>query len=203
MTPRARARQEGFILIMVAVIGLVGTMVMAGVLGSSVVLERRAIDQELARIRAYWQIQGHFRYGFSRIRQHYMCTDGDGSCNDSDSLQDTQMVTVLQSYLNEINAHRRFTFREEPASYWIDIGTQAFREPGATHNHSQHLGMRSSFPGTQSTHPVLSGIAQRASPLEIRFCVHLDEWSDPCGGLGSNNGGDLTGYYRVKRLFKL
>jgi hypothetical protein len=204
MRANAQQAQQGFILIAVAVIGLVGTLVMASVLSSSVVLEARAVDQRLATIRAYWQVMGHFRYGFSRIRQDYLCRDSDGVCDPTSSQQDTFMLEVLTSYLDEINAHRRFTFREESTNYWIDIGTEAFVEPGTTHLHTMHLGMRNSFPGTQSTLPVLSGIAQTAARLEIKFCVHLAAWTNACGPLSSNNfGGTLNGYYRVKSLVRL
>jgi hypothetical protein len=201
MPHRARAAQDGFILITVVVIGFVAALVMAGVLTAAVPREARAVDQKLADIRAYWLAQGHFRYAFSRIRQDYLCSDADGVCTGDQSQQDSDMAMVLNDYLNDITALRHMTYREESAGYWIDVGATALINPSATHAKSQYLMMRSSFPGTQSTLPTLAGIAQRAIPLEIRFCVHMTNWTDPCGSFSTNNfGGTLNGYYRITQI---
>jgi hypothetical protein len=196
--------QQGFILLTVAMIGLLTTLLMGALVSHSVVTEARAVDQRLGEIRAHWVQMGHFRYAFSRIRQDYLCRDSDGVCNSNDSQQDSHMLEVLLTYLDEISAYRHVTFPDESANYWIDVGMTALVDPASTHGHSMHLIMRSSLPNTQSTLPVLQGLTQRAAPLEARFCVQLANWTDPCGPFGNNNfGGTLNGIYRIKRFSRM
>jgi hypothetical protein len=64
--------------------------------------------------------------------------------------------------------------------------------------------MIGSYPTTGvSTLPVLSGLAQRFAPLQIRFCTSLVSAFQACGGVANNNnGGKPTGYYSVRRLYR-
>ena len=204
MRARPNSRQRGFILMTVALVGMIATLTMGSIFNSGVVQEQRAVETRLAEIRAYWQIMGHYHYAFSRIRQARLCADADGACNSSDNFQDVVMASILQGYLNEISALRRFTFPEESANYWIDIGTTAMQDPTPSkHPHSNHLWMRSTFPSTQSTLPILSGVESRFRRLELRMCVNMATQNTPCGPLSSNNfGGELNGLYRVMRLAK-
>jgi hypothetical protein len=195
--------QRGYILIAVAAIGTVATMVMSSVFNGGVIQEQRAVENRLAETRAYWAVMGHFRYGLSRIRRQKLC-DQFGSCGVDDNVKDTDMGLILTSHLNEISARRVFTYPEENAGYHIDIGMAAIADdtPGR-HTYSGHLLMRSSFPNTQSTLPVLSGLATRFRPYELRFCVGVTNVNNPCGPLTVNNDPQINGLYRIKRLARL
>jgi hypothetical protein len=55
-----------------------------------------------------------------------------------------------------------------------------------------------------STLPVLSGLAQRFTPYQLRFCTSLTSAYAACGGVANNNnGGKPTGLYSVRRLYRL
>jgi hypothetical protein len=62
----------------------------------------------------------------------------------------------------------------------------------------------SSYPAAGvSTLPVLSGLAQRFTPYQFRFCTSLLSAYANCGAINSNNNnGRPTGYYSVKRFYR-
>jgi hypothetical protein len=200
-----RQSQRGYILIMVAVFGTIATMVMSSVFNGGVIQEQRALDNRLAEMRAYWAIMGHFQYVFSRGHQQKYCNITTGACDPLVSIQDVQQTTVVQSYLGEITAYRRFAYPEESANYWIDIALTAMVDDyPLKHLHAQWLVMQSSFPNTQSTLPVLSGLATRFKPLEVRFCTNMTTQATACGVYNANNfGGTLNGLYRIRRLSRM
>jgi len=197
-----RSGQSGYILMMVSVVGLVATMVVGSIFNGGVMQEQRAVDNHLAELRAYWAIMGHFHYAFSRVRGQKLCFDAAGNCPAYTSIQDDKTVQVLNAYLAEVNAYRRFTYPEESANYWIDIDrTGLVDDYPLKHLHSQWLMIRSSFPNTQSTLPVLANLVTRFKPLEVRFCTNMATQDTPCGPFNANNfGGTLNGLYRIRRL---
>ena len=56
--------------------------------------------------------------------------------------------------------------------------------------------------GGVSLLPVLSGLAQRFTPYQLRFCTGLASAYAPCGVISNNNGGLMTGFYSVKRFYR-
>ena len=195
--------QRGNILVPVMLVGLTCTLMMSALINRSVYLEQAAVENRLAESRAYWATMGHFRYALSRARRFGLCASS-GGCLPSWSSKDVDKIPVLQSYLDEIAAFRTFTYPDENAAYSIKINlTAAVDDDPARHNYSGHLMMTSSYPTAGvSTLPVLSGLAQRFTPYRLRFCTGLASAYAPCGGIGNNNGGLMTGYYSVKRFYR-
>ena len=196
--------QRGNILIPVMLVGLTCTLMMSALINRSVYLEQAAVENRLAETRAYWATMGHFRYALSRARHAGLCKDSVG-CNPSDNINDTDKITALQSYLNEIAAFRTFTYPDENAAYSIKIGLTAAVDDGlGRNNYSGHLMITSSYPTVGvSTLPVLSGLAQRFTPYQLRFCTSLTSAYANCGPIGSNNNnGKPTGFYSVKRFYR-
>jgi hypothetical protein len=185
-------------------IGLIGALLMGAFINYSVFIEQAAIENQLAETRAYWAIMGHFRYALSRQRHMGLCPDNLG-CGANQNIKDTDKLTVLQSYLDEISAYRTFTYPEENSLYSIKIDLTAAVDADPTRNpFSGYLQMVGSYPTSGvSTLPVLSGLAQRFAPLQLRMCTSLVNAYLNCGGVANNNnGGHPTGYYSVRRLFR-
>jgi hypothetical protein len=199
-----RHRQTGNILMPVIFIGLTTSLIMGALINRSVYLEAAAVENSLAETRAYWATMGHFRYALSRARHAGLCPDEEG-CVPTDHFEDTELASTLQSYLNEISTLRTFTYPDENSGYTIKIDlTGAVDDDPLRQAFSGHLMMTSSYPTTGvSTLPVLSGLAQRFTPYELRFCTGLASAYAPCGEISNNNGGQPTGFYSVQRLYRM
>jgi hypothetical protein len=201
-----RRRQAGNILVPVMLIGLTITLVLGALINSSVYLEQVAVEDRLAELRAYWATMGHFRYALSRQRHAGLCIKSLGCTVLLDTIKDTDKITALQSYLNEISGLRTFTYPEESGSYSIKIDlTAAVDDDPSRNTFSGHLMITNSYPTAGvSTLPVLAGVAQRFTPYQIRFCTSLNSAYGACGGVSSNNNnGKPTGLYSVKRLHRM
>jgi hypothetical protein len=199
-----RSRQTGNLLVPVMLMGLISALLMGAFINYSVFLEQAAIENQLAETRAYWAVMGHFRYAISRQRYAALCPDSAG-CAPNTNIKDTDKVTVLQSYLDEISSYRTFTYAEENSAYSIKIAVTASADTDPTrHTYSGYMTMIGSYPTAGvSTLPVLSGLAQRFAPLQIRLCTSLVSAFAACGGVANNNNGGVpTGYYSVRRLFR-
>jgi hypothetical protein len=177
---------------------------MGALINQSVYLEAASVENSLAQSRAYWATMGHFRYALSRVRHAGLCPNV-GGCISTDIFKDTDLVPALQSYLDEISALRIFTYPDENSGYTITINlTGTVDDDPTRQNFSGHLMMTSSYPTTGlSLLPVLSGLAQRFTPYQIRFCTGLASVNAPCGGISTNNGGQPTGFYSVKRFYRM
>ena len=195
--------QRGNILVPVMLVGLTCTLLMSALINRSVYLEQAAVENRLAESRAYWATMGHFRYALSRARHAVLCPNS-GGCSLNQNIKDTDKITALQSYLDEITAFRTFTYPDENAAYSIKIAlTAAVDDDPTRHQFSGHLMMTSSYPTTGvSTLDVLSGLAQRFTPYRLRFCTGLASPYSACPPIASNNGGNNNGYYSVKRFYR-
>jgi hypothetical protein len=199
-----RSAQAGNLLVPVMLIGLTSTLLMGAVINYSVFIEQASVENQLAETRAYWAIMGHFRYALSRQRHLGFCPDSQG-CAANANIKDSDKQTVLQSYLDEISAYRTLTYPEENSSYSIKVNlTAAMDDNPSHHTYSGYMTILGSYPTAGvSTLPVLSGLAQRFAPLQIRFCSSLTSAFQACGGVtNNNNGGSPTGYYSIRRLYR-
>lgn len=200
----ARSRQAGNLLVPVMLIGLTGALLMGAFINYSVFIEQAAIENQLAETRAYWAIMGHFRYAISRQRYVGFCPNSLGCVADT-HITDDQKVVVLQSYLDEISAYRTFNYPEENGAYSITIALTALVDDAANRNDkSGYVTMIGNYPTSGvSALPVLSGLAQRLAPLQIRICTSLTAAYAACAGVNKNNNeGRPTGYYSVRRLYR-
>jgi hypothetical protein len=201
---RGLQSQRGNILVPVMLVGLTCTLLMSALINRSVYLEQAAVENRLAESRAYWATMGHFRYALSRARHAGLCPDSAG-CTPAQNIKDTDKITALQSYLDEIAAFRTFTYPDENAAYSIKINlTAAVDDDPLRQLFSGYLMMTSSYPTTGvSTLDVLSGVAQRFTPYRLRFCTSLLSAYANCGAIsGNNNNGRPTGYYSVSRFYR-
>jgi hypothetical protein len=199
-----RSRQTGNLLVPVMLIGLIGALLMGAFINYSVFIEQAAVENQLAETRAYWAILGHFRYAISRQRHSGLCPDSLG-CAANQNVKDVDKVPVLQSYLDEISAYRTLAYPEENSGYSIKINLTASADTDPTrHTFSGYMTMAGTYPTVGvSSLPVLSGLAQRFAPLEMRLCTSLVSAYAACGGIANNNNnGHPTGYYSVRRLFR-
>jgi hypothetical protein len=199
-------RQSGNILVPVMLIGLTSTLILGALINASVYLEQTAVEDRLAELRAYWATMGHFRYALSRQRHAGLCIKSLGCTVLLDTIKDTDKITALQGYLDEISSLRTFTYPEENSGYSIKINlTAAVDDDPGRNTFSGHLMITSSYPTAGvSVLPVLSGLAQRFTPYQIRFCTSLTTAYGACGGVSSNNNnGKPTGLYSIKRFYRM
>ena len=201
----ARTNQTGSILLPVTLIGLVSSLLVIALIQNSLYLEQVAVENEVAKSRAYWANVGHFRYALSRARHAGFCDKNDG-CLPTRNIDDNKKAQVLQGYLDEISTYRTFTYPDENSGYSIKINLTAAVDDGTPRDDkSGYMMITSSYPTVGvSTLPVLSGLAQRFTPWQLRFCTSLTSAYANCGGLNVNsNDGTPTGLYSVRRLYRL
>ena len=200
-----RSRQTGNVLVPIMLIGLISTLMMGALINYSVFIEQAAVENQLAETRAYWAIMGHFRYAISRQRHAGFCPNTLG-CIGTESISDISKVTILQGYLDEISGFRTFTYPEESSLYSIKVSLTAAADDDPSRNaYSGYMMIAGSYPTAGvSTLPILSNLAQRLAPFQVRFCTSLASSSSSCSGnIGSNNNnGKPTGYYAVRRFYR-
>lgn len=184
--------QRGSALIFVTIIGLVMTIAFTLFMSSTVTVESRAVEAELAKSRAYWAEMGAFNYTLSRISYSRLCNSCSGSNN-----KDTDLATVWQAYFNELSNVRSFTYPDEAAGYSITITDVAAADDTlGRQNYSGWLMAASAY----SASALVARSAGALPQMEMRLCAGLDKAGDKCGDVGHNNGGKATTYFSINRL---
>ena len=178
-------------------VGLVITMGFALFLSSTVLVEGRAVEGELARVRAYWAEMGNFQYALSRISESKMC----GSCViPQTNVKDTDLATVLQTYFNELSNNKTWQYADESSGYSITTTvTAAADDSSGRQTYSGWLMATSAY--SEST--VVSGMNSHLPLMELRVCVGLNNTGSKCGNIKNNNGGKTTAYFSINQLTNL
>jgi hypothetical protein len=190
---RARLEsQRGNALLFVTIIGLVITIAFALFMSSTVVVEERAIEAELARSRAYWAEMGNFNYALSRVSYSALC---DQQCGGG--TKDSQLAPVLQAYFNELSGKKTWTYPDESPNYTITTTDVAATAGGQ--NFSGWLMATSAY--TPSS--LVAASSGKLPLMELRVCVGLNSANAKCGNLGNNNGGNTTPYFSIAQLTNL
>ena len=193
-----RARnQRGSSMIFVSIVGLVISLMLGLFLNSSVLVESRAVEAELARSRAYWQQMGTFNYALSRISYSKLCGSG---CTGNQS--DVQAAAVLQAYFNELNNIKSYSYLDESPNYTIETSaTAAADNTAGRHNFSGHLMATSTY----TTSTLVGASAGKLPLLELRFCSVVDPKGKggKCGKIDENNGSNRYPYFSIGRLTNL
>jgi hypothetical protein len=187
--------QRGNALIFVVTIGLVITIAFALFMSSTVVVEDRAVETELAKSRVYWAEMGDYNYALSRISFSRLCD----SCT-LNSNKDTDLAVVLQAYFNELNNNKTWNYADESAAYNFQTAMVAAADnrPGRQ-NYSGYLMATPAY--TPSS--LLAASSGKLPLMELRLCVGLGGSGGKCGNLNNNNGGKATAYYSINRLTNL
>lgn len=190
----AARSQRGSALIFVGVVGLVVSMLLATFLSSSVLVEERAVEAELARSRAYWAQMGAFNYALSRISYSQLCTLICGS-----NKKDSDLAPILAAYLFELNNNRNWSYADEAASYSFSLSNTVAPDDDPTRQtYSGWL-----MVGTTTTASSLLTSSSGSLPkMELRLCVGVDDHMK-CKDIDKNNGGNNTKYFAINRLTNL
>jgi hypothetical protein len=182
--------QRGNALLFVTVIGLVITIAFALFMSSTVVVEERAVEAELAKSRVYWAEMGNFNYALSRVSYSALCN----GCGKS---KDSNLAVVLQAYFNELNNNKVWTYPDESTNYTITATDVAATAGGQTY--SGWLMATSAY--TPSS--LVAASSGKLPLMELRVCVGLGWAGASCGNIFSNNGGNTTPYFSIARLTNL
>lgn len=187
--------QNGGALIFVTIVGLVISVAFALFMSSTVIVEQRAVEAELAKSRVYWAEMGNFNYALSRISYSRLCS-GCGSSNN----KDTDLALVLQAYFNELSNNKTWLYPDESSNYSIVTTDTAMPDntPGRQ-NYSGYLTATSAIAPSS----LVSSQARSLPLLELRLCVGLNNGGAKCGNLNNNNGGKATAYFSINRLTNL
>lgn len=188
--------QNGSALMFVTMVGLVISLAFGLFMGSTVTSEQRAVEESLARSRAYWAQMGNHNYALSRIAASRLCN----GCSWIFGIRDTDKVPFLQAYYNELSDYQTWTYLDEAAGYSITTTTTAaVDEDPDRHSYSGWLKAAPAY-----TTSALVGASSGKLPLmELRLCVGLLFAGAECGDIDDNNGGYATSYYSVNRLTNL
>jgi hypothetical protein len=189
--------QRGGAMVFVTLVGLVISMGFAMFLSSTVLVEQRAVEASLARSRAYWAEMGHIHYAMSRISLSRLCN----SCGfTQNNITDVNASAIIQSYINELNAIKTWTYPEESSSYSLTITeTVAPDEDPTRHVYSGWLKMTSSYTASS----VLAGLDNHLPLMELRLCVGRGNAGAKCGNINNDNAGTGTAYFWITRLTNL
>src|SRR5665213_3093664 len=103
--------QRGSALLFVTIVGLIVSLMFTLFLNSTVLVEQRAVEAELAKARVYWAEMGNFNYALSRISYSRLCD----SCAANN--KDTDRAVVLQAYFNELGNNKTWSYADESANY--------------------------------------------------------------------------------------
>jgi hypothetical protein len=184
-------------MVFVILVGLVISLAFSLFMTSTVLVESRAVEGELAKSRAYWAEVGTFHYALSRISNSKFCS----SCViPNTNIKDTVLAANLQGYFNELSSLQTWSYPDESSSYTITVIDTAVADntPGRQ-NFSGWLMATSAYTGST----LVNGINSHLPLEELRLCVGLNNAGAKCGNINNSNGGKTTGYFSVNRLTNL
>jgi Tfp pilus assembly protein PilX len=186
--------QRGGALIFVTMVGLVLTLLFAMFMGSTVVVEQRAIEAQLARSRVYWAEMGAFSYALSRISASSLC-----GANCGNGASDATRAATLQDYFNELSGNNlSWTYLNESASYSFTTSVTAAPDdtPGRNPRSGWLMATASYTPST-----LLSTFVGKAPLMQLRLCVGLasDKYCKD-QDVDKDNGGNTLPYFSINRL---
>lgn len=168
--PRQFARQRGFALLAVMVIGAVAMYSVTGLIGDGAVVERRAQEEELLKLRAYWAEQGHLSYAISRMRQGPPCG---GTCKNAVGRED-----AFDGFFAELETGggvREWAYPEISPSYSFPVAASAdFTAPFVL--------VQITFPAATTLHPLISQVWPAKRNVLASICSGVAAAGDPCPG---------------------
>jgi Tfp pilus assembly protein PilX len=182
--------QRGNALLFVTVVGLVITLGFAMFMTSTVVVEERAVEAELAKSRAYWAEMGNFNYAESRISYSKLCN----GCGKS---KDTDLAIVMQAYFDELQNNKVWTYPDESPNYSITTTTTAATAGGQTY--SGWLTATSTY----TSSALVASSSGTLPQMKLGICVGLPGQGDRCGWFFNNNGGNTSAYFSINNLANL
>lgn len=172
--------QRGFALIVVMLIGAAAMYGVTSLLGESTVVERRAQDEQLLKLRAYWAMQGHISYAVSRMTQGPPCGN---TCKNAVGREDA--FDGFFDELDEGGPHRVWRYPEISASYEFPVA--AFADFSAP-----HVIANASYPAFASAHPLIDALWPVRRNTSYLICSGVEAPSDPCpssfNGLDKESG---------------
>jgi len=161
-------RQRGFALIAVMALGAVAMYSVTSLIGGGTVVERRAQEEELLKLRAYWAAQGHISYAISRGRQGPPCGN---KCNNSN-----KRARAYDDYLGELHdagSHRLWRYPEIGGTYDFPVAASAS-------NSSPNVDIAVAYPAAATGHPLISSTWPIRRGHSAIVCAGLPDTDSPC-----------------------
>jgi len=173
-------RQRGFAMLMVMALAAVAMLGAARLLGDGAVAERRAQEEELLSLRAYWAEQGHIAYAVSRLVQGPPCG---GTCQNVAKRRDAVRGVLAEL---ESGGAREWIYPEIAASYRFPVAATA-----DSVNPLVRIVM--SYPAATTAHPLIDSIWPPRRSIAAFVCFGV---ADPDTTCATNNlvGGSSVAY---------
>ncbi len=172
---RVRA-QRGNLVLMTGVLGSIASVGAALLFQLNVVLEKRAIEENLAQTRTYWAAMGAFNYVLSRTNQSGACKcDFDTSTCNIDPMEctsDMDRVYTMQAYYAELGPPIAFEHPNMSSTYVMNLTLDVQNDETGSSADNGHLKMVATV-SSVGTHSFLSSIAGRLDTWEMGFCIDL------------------------------
>lgn len=160
--------QRGFALIAVMLLGAAAMLAVTGLIGDGAATQRRAQEQELLKLRAYWAQQGHLSYAISRMRQGPPCGS---QCKNAVGRED-----AFDGFFSELETGggvREWAYPEISSTYSFPVAAEAdFSAPFVT--------AVISFPAASTTHPLISQVWPARQNIFAYICSGVANPGDLC-----------------------
>lgn len=160
-------RQRGFAMLMVMALAAVAMLGATRLLGDGAVAERRAQEEELLSLRAYWAMQGHVAYIVSRSIQGPPCG---GTCIN---------VALRTQYLDNIadelvgGGQRVWSYPEISPGYVFPVAA-------AASNRNPLVRVELTFPAAATAHPLIAAAWPIRRPYIADICAGVESVGTTC-----------------------
>lgn len=191
MSRRRSHRQRGSVLITIMVVMMVTMLLASTLINHFAVQEARAIEQQLADIRAYWAMMGHVNYALSRASNKHNSLCGGATCAD-----DAARATAFNSLFTELVTSasvRTWTYGEYAGGSYSFNVQAAMPDVGAS-NVDGKLRLHMSIPAVGAFESI-SGL--KVADMWVDICLYNAPASCPAGLTTEEYGKSLiTGVLR-------
>lgn len=194
---RARARQSGYALAAISLLGMAAMGSAALFITEGGAGESAAVEDDLVRVRANWALNGHMNYVLSRARQDGACFN---SCADSDTTRAESLGkfgkevhnAVPAKEVNKNGSQRRWLYGEINDEYAID--TQVVAADVGTLLDGQ-IAVDVAFQPSTIRLPSIDQTLLRVPAHQATLCAGLDNVGDNCPTIVSND--NTSGIVRI------
>jgi|GEM_PF-2809636 len=161
-------RQRGFALMTVMAVSTVAMIAATSLVGDGAVGERRAQDELLLKLRAYWAAQGHVSYAKSRSAAGPPCG---AECADLDAR--AQYLDDILGELASSGSEREWAYPEAAASYRFPVQATAA-------NADPLISVELSFPAAATAHPLIAAAWPVRGDFLTFLCVGVADAGETC-----------------------
>lgn len=184
---RQSSGQRGFALIVVMLLGAAAMYGVTSLIGPGYVVEKRAQEIMLLKMRAYWAAQGQISYVISRARQGPACGTGCIGPNDRHNY-----FTGIAAELDNSGAAREWSYPEVSASYSFPVSARV-------QGQAAFIRLELAYENATTTHPLIAENWPVRRDLWALICSGVAVEGDPCPN-NKNGLDDFSSFTHLARM---